>query len=60
MGDKGNGATAERLLCEGVAKAGLLSSVVEIRENKWTFASVDFELDVAVTLVPRFMRPRSL
>ena len=35
MGDKRNGATAEEVLCEGVAKAGLLSSIVGLREIKW-------------------------
>ena len=47
MGDKRNGAvTAEEILCEGVAKAGLLTSIVGPREMKC--ASVNFELDVAV------------
>jgi hypothetical protein len=32
MGDKWNNATAVGALCEGVAKAGLLSSVVDIME----------------------------
>ena len=34
MGDKRNGATAEEILCEGVAKAGLLSSIVGPRGNE--------------------------
>ena len=35
MGDKRNGAIAEEILCEGVAKAGLLSAIVGSREMKW-------------------------
>ena len=46
MGDKRNGVTSEEILCEGVAKVGLLSSIVGPREMKG--ASVNFELDVAV------------
>ena len=46
MGDKRNGATAEEILCEGVAKAGLLTSIVGPREMKC--ASVNFKLDVAL------------
>ena len=46
MGDKRNGATAEEILCEAVAKAGLLSSIVGPGEMKC--ASVNFELDVEV------------
>ena len=46
MGDKRNGVTAAEVLCEGVAKAGLLSSIVGPREMKC--ASVNFKLDVAI------------
>ena len=46
MGDKRNGVTSEELLCEGVAKVGLLSSIVGPREMKG--ASVNFELAVAL------------
>ena len=35
MGDKRNGVAAAKVLCEGVAKAGLLSSIVGSREMKW-------------------------
>ena len=35
MGDKRNGVTAAEVFCEGVAKAGLLSSIVGSREMKW-------------------------
>ena len=46
MRDKGNGATAECVLSEGIAKAGLLSSVVNILESgeRDSFASLDFIL----------------
>ena len=46
MGDKRNGITSEEILCEGVAKVGLLSSIVGPREMKGV--SVNFELDIAV------------
>lgn len=48
MGDKRNGALVERLLCEDVAKAALLSSVIDIMEvHLRVLTFVNFELDAA-------------